>query len=309
MLETQTKLAYTGFGLKILSNIELPELVPHLPHQNRADVTIKRVDLKQLWNRSSNNQCFIFEGNRILFKVPDTGIFLVDEGKTIMVSPDAEADEGLIRLFILGTCMGAILMQRKILPLHGSAIAINGKAYAFVGESGVGKSTLASAFIKKGFQIISDDIIPVLLSNNSKPIVIPSYPQQKLWQESLNQFGMELNNFHPLYARESKYSIPVQTNFYSDNLPLGGVFELVIGEEEKIEIQPIKGLERFHTLYRNTYRNLFLKPLGLIDWHFTTSTKLINQLPLYQVIRPTSRFTAQELVTLFLDNIYKEINS
>ena len=37
-------------------------------------------------------------------------------------------DEDIIRLYILGTCMGAILMQRKILPLHGSAIAINGKA-------------------------------------------------------------------------------------------------------------------------------------------------------------------------------------
>ena len=38
--------------------------------------------------------------------------------------------------------MGALLMQRKILPLHGSAIAIDGKAYAFVGDSGAGKSTL-----------------------------------------------------------------------------------------------------------------------------------------------------------------------
>ena len=57
--------------------------------------------------------------------------------------------------------MGAILMQRKILPLHGSAIAIDGKAYAIVGDSGAGKSTLASAFLKRGYQLLSDDVITV----------------------------------------------------------------------------------------------------------------------------------------------------
>ena len=50
-----------------------------------------------------------------------------------IVSPLKRYDEDVIRLYILGTCMGAILMQRRIFPLHGSAVAINGKAYAFVG--------------------------------------------------------------------------------------------------------------------------------------------------------------------------------
>ena len=75
------------------------------------------------------------------------------------------ANEDHVRLYILGTCMGALLLQRKILPLHGSAIAINGKAYAIVGDSGAGKSTLASAFLNKGYQLLSDDVIPVSLSN------------------------------------------------------------------------------------------------------------------------------------------------
>ena len=76
-------------------------------------------------------------------------------------------DEDVIRLYILGTCMGAILMQRKILPLHGSAIEIDGKAYAIVGDSGAGKSTLASAFLKQGYQLVSDDVIAVSLSQEN----------------------------------------------------------------------------------------------------------------------------------------------
>ena len=78
--------------------------------------------------------------------------------------------------------MGALLMQRKILPLHGSAIAIDGKAYALIGDSGAGKSTLASAFLNKGYQLLSDDVIAVSLLNKKYcQLFIPSYPQQKLW--------------------------------------------------------------------------------------------------------------------------------
>ena len=64
-------------------------------------------------------------------------------------------DEDMIRLYILRDMYGTLLMQRKILPFHGSAIAINGKAYAIVGDSGAGKSTLASAFLKEGYQLLT----------------------------------------------------------------------------------------------------------------------------------------------------------
>ena len=69
-------------------------------------------------------------------------------GNRISFSPAAGAEETAVRLYLLGTCMGALLFQRKLLPLHGSAVVINGKAYAFVGDSGAGKSTLAAAFLK-----------------------------------------------------------------------------------------------------------------------------------------------------------------
>lgn len=60
----------------------------------------------------------------------------MEQGKRIVVSPIPGADERKVRLFILGTCMAVIMMQRGILPLHGSAVVIDGWAYAFVGHSG-----------------------------------------------------------------------------------------------------------------------------------------------------------------------------
>ena len=81
-----------------------------------------------------------------MFHIPETAIFLIQNGNKIVVSPLMGPIEDEIRLYILGTCMGAILLQRKILPLHGSAIAIDGKAYAIVGDSVQGNLPLLLLF-------------------------------------------------------------------------------------------------------------------------------------------------------------------
>src|SRR5690625_2743072 len=128
-----------------------------------------------------------------MVRMTDVGNNKIENGKSISVSPFEGSDDGQIRLNILGTCMGVILMQKKILPIHGSCIAIKGKAYEIVGDSGAGKSTLASTFINQGFQLLTDDVIAVKLSEDNIPIVTPSYPYQKLWQD---RKSTRLNSSH-----------------------------------------------------------------------------------------------------------------
>jgi hypothetical protein len=205
--------------------------------------------------------------------------------------------------------MGAILLQRRILPLHGSAVAIGGKAYAIVGESGAGKSTLASAFLQQGYRLVSDDVIAVSgWRDETGPRVTPSYPQQKLWQDSLRQLGMEENRYPPLFARETKFSVPVASRYCADHVPLAGVIELVKSEEDGsgIEITRIRKLERFHILCNHTYRNIFIPHMGLTEWHFTASAQLVEQVPLFRLYRPASGFTAPQLVTSILQIVQEE---
>jgi ABC-type dipeptide/oligopeptide/nickel transport system ATPase component len=203
--------------------------------------------------------------------------------------------------------MGAVLLQKNILPLHGSAIIIEGKSYAIVGDSGAGKSTLAAAFINRGFQLLSDDVIPVRMTAENVPIVTPAYPQQKLWEESMIHFGLDANEFQPLVARDTKYAIPIHHHFSNKPFPLGGVFELeAAADQYEITIQPIIHLERFYKLFKHTYRNFFIQRAGLMDWHFSTSAKMINQIKMFQVKRPNSHFTADELAELILFRLKKE---
>jgi hypothetical protein len=305
MLNTQKKVMYKAFGLGISSEISLPELTLTSPLSCEIDVEILIDDKVEFKYELENNPYdHIVKDRAVLFYIPDHAYFYIQDGQTIKVIPIRGADESLIRLYILGSCMGALLMQRNIYPLHGSAVEIEGKAYACIGESGAGKSTLASNFLSRGYRLVSDDVIAVSLSSEDQsPMVTPSYPHQKLWKESLDRIGMDEHQYQPIFGRENKFSIPVTSSYYSEPLPLAGVFELGITKNNQIELRSIVGLERFQTLFTHTYRNFLIPRLGLMGWHFSTSASIIKHLDMYQIRRPLNGFCAPQIADFILDTI------
>lgn len=308
MISTKKNYAYYAFGLNILSELPLVELeCPVIPDAN-IDVFIKVLDFPGNAIQLESKRGFTVHKNEVAFEVPNIALFSIRDGKEIIVVPLEEFNEDRVKLYVLGTCMGVLLMQQQILPLHGSAIAVNGKAYAIVGNSGAGKSTLASAFINEGYKLISDDVIPVTFSDNNIPIIQPSYPQQKLWEESLNNFGMDAERYQPLFERETKYSIPVKNSFHNRPIPLGGIFELIKGSAESVEIRKAEGLEGFRILLQHTFRGPLLQRLGLKEWQFVYSSNILRGVQTFQLTRPNSKFTPYDLVSKIL-NIMKEGNS
>lgn len=310
MLETINLTVYKAFGYHIQSSIPFPELQLCGDDEEGIDIVIRTSDLTEAWAAHAiPPQKLVVKENLVMFEIADTAIFSIRDGQAIDVSPMEGANEDRLRLFILGTCMGALLLQRRILPMHGSAVAIDGKAYAIIGHSGNGKSTLASAFLQRGYRLLSDDIIAVTLGENNMPYVIPAYPQQKLWEESMQAFGMETSQYRPLYDRETKYAIPVQSQFADEALPLAGIFELVKTEESKARLRRIEKLERLQLLHRHTYRNLLLADSGLSEWHLQTTASFAGKVDFYQLCRPVQQFTAHQLSSIILTAIGKEITT
>lgn len=301
MLVTEQKFYYWAFGLQIRSNIQMEELLPHLQIKSEPNLEVNVNPVQKLAINSTKYE-FITDNTSVIFHVPEVATFIMNSGKTIKVECLETSDINLVKLYILGTCMGIILLQRKVIPLHGSLIEIEGKAYAFVGHSGAGKSTLASSFINQGYKLVSDDLIAVSLKDR-QPWVVPSYPQQKLWQESLNIFGMERSDYDSIYGREEKYTIPINSHFYSEPLPLGGIFELTKNEQPVVEIQSIPNLNRFHMLFNHTYRNFLLHKLNIMDWHFSLSTEIIPNIMIYQVSRPIVGVTVEVIQEIILNTI------
>ncbi|MBB6730635.1 aldolase [Cohnella zeiphila] len=288
---------YTAFGLSIRSELLLPELPRKSAQQaEEADIDIMIGDLSEAWRASGvQNDYYAFAAGQFLFYVPEVAIYCIRAGKQIVVSPFPGAEAKSIRIYLLGTCMGAILMQRRTLPLHGSAVVINGQAYAFVGESGAGKSTLAATFLKRGYRLLTDDVIAVSPGKDGNPpVVIPAYPQQKLWQESIDRLGMQSGRNRHLYL--SKYAIPVTNGFAAKALPLAGLFELTKTRGREVKLSRFQGLERLAILRMHTYRDFLIPHLGGEQWHFSTIVGMASSVDMYRLQRPSAGFSAHELV-------------
>ncbi|MFC4810029.1 aldolase [Paenibacillus sp. GCM10023250] len=295
------RMRYRAFGLAIASEIDLPELLADAEADGEADVCIRREALTAIWEERAGEEggCYAFGDGEFMLRIEGTGIYRVRDGREIAVTPAEGASETAVRLYLLGTCMGALLFQRQLLPLHGSAVVIGGKAYAFVGDSGAGKSTLAAALLQRGYPLLTDDVVAVTLTRDRVPYVIPAYPQQKLWQESIDRLGMRDGRYVPLYA--TKFGIPVAQRFCSEPVPLAGVFELVKTDGSRAELRRLRGLERLPTVRYHTYRQFLISRLGLDHRHFSTSVSVVDRIAMYQLRRPENGFSADELVALVLE--------
>lgn len=86
------------------------------------------------------------------------------------------------------------LYEQQVLPLamaqagahvfHGGAVAIDGGAVAFVGRSGLGKSTLVAAFAARGYAFFADDCL--LLEESDRGVTVrPHVANIRLWSDSL----------------------------------------------------------------------------------------------------------------------------
>lgn len=297
---TQTASVYRAFGLDMASAIPLPELPPASVGRTAGapDVTIATADpapLREELEATGSNFSLTREGSRFLFLIPDTAVYCIDEGRHIAVAPLPGADPEKVRVYLLGTCFGALLLLRGLLPLHGSAVVVDGRAYAFVGDSGAGKSTLAAALVGMGHRLLSDDVVAVTAGVDGKPYVMPAYPQQKLWRESLDGLGMQAFPYRTIYRETEKFAVPVEGRFGSQPVPLAGVFELGRSDGERIGVGALPVLERLRVMLQHTYRQALIPRLGLVDWHFRAASGIASGITVARLSRPSTGFTAREL--------------
>jgi hypothetical protein len=141
---------YSGFSLTIHSQVELPEL------SNggcQPDVTIRLGTVGPPRKLATIGDEVASPRN--------IGRFRITGGTEIMADLLPGVDTGILRTMLAGPLMAYLLRQRGYLPLHASAVAIDGQGVLFLGESGAGKSTTAAAFSVRGHDVLADDLAAV----------------------------------------------------------------------------------------------------------------------------------------------------
>jgi len=293
---------YQVFGLNIHSEMKLPELIES--RDDSLDVSIKFGKTpNNLKNAKWNGVLFEAAPGEFLFKMKNVGTYYVKEGNLIIIQPVINADISDLRIFLLSTCLGIIILQRGLLPLHGSSFSVDDNAIIVIGATNSGKSTLAAGFYHKGYTVISDDISVVSSYDEDKFIVQPGIPHLKLWKDVLEYFNYS-GKITKIRSRIEKYRIYNTDIIDIKPAQIIKILYLSPSNNDSFKYEKIQGTEKFYILLSNVYRGQFIESLGKVEDIFNTVSRLANKVDLFRVSRPRIDLKINELVDFIERKIF-----
>ncbi|MGR9100484.1 MAG: hypothetical protein ACU826_07935 [Gammaproteobacteria bacterium] len=277
---------YQAFGLQIRSKLELPELLPGEPGKS-ADIQIRLEKIPaELPNARRIDRWTQIRDELFQLEIDHTARYQAIGGNTILVDPDMNAQDMDVRLFLLGSVFGAILHQRKLLPLHASVIAVNRGAVAFAGDSGAGKSTLAAFFQRRGYKIVSDDICLLAPGASSEILAFGAFPRLKLWRDAIDALEIEKDALIRDQYRLEKFHVPLKSAFHQEPLALKSVYLLQYADQSPDKpIEKLSGVEAMSALMRHTYRPELVAELKADREHFWLCAEAARTAGVYRLNR------------------------
>jgi len=308
-----TAYGYRGYGLSLVSELELPEFLPAAV-SDHPDIRIS-FDARALdaWEESADADVDFIPARRggYLLRVPEVAVYHVSGGCDIRIAVAPGADPGLVRLFTIGSAMGMALHQRGILVLHGATVVRGDRARIIAGDSGAGKSTLAARLGRAGCAVLGDDTMALWNApeGGAGKWLWQGSRVFKLWQDSITAMGLGVEGLARLGNRTDKYYMPnpdpgADMMARADAAAHTGVelAEILVLEaaDGPLRIEPLDGIRALQAVAVNTYRPEYVTLLGRDADHFRQCGELARDVPVGRLIRPWGLESIEETLELVL---------
>jgi hypothetical protein len=230
-------------------------------------------------------------GEDYLLEVPGLARFRVDPSAgRIDALAAANCTERTLAHLVSDQVLPRVVCHRGRVVLHASAVMLeDGRAVAFSGATGRGKSTLAAAFCARGFSVLSDDCL-LLEPGNDGVLAIPAYPSLRLWPDSLAAMRESgwLSTAKPVemahYSKKSQLLVHANEVTTPESWPrLAALFLLDLpADDAAVHIEPAGGKEGLMALVENGFAlDVVDKPV--VARNFERSGRLANALPIYRL--------------------------
>ncbi len=209
-------------------------------------------------------------------------------------------------VYLLGPVLGFVLRRLGVLALHASASVVDGRAAAFCGAHGSGKSTTAAAFAAAGHAALSDDVL-ALRPSGSVVLAYPSYDHLRVWEDSARILVGEPGRLPLLTPNwEKRAFVPEELGFLVSRgpVPLGWIFLLQprVADADAPRVEPVRPADAFMALTASTSAN-YLLDQRMRNEEFSLLSDLVSRTPVYRLVPHADPERLPELVACALDRI------
>jgi hypothetical protein len=212
--------------------------------------------------------------------------FLIDASANVVHAawPDELTLEDTV-IYLLGPVLGILLRARGRTCLHASVVAVGGRALAFLGPAGAGKSTIAAAFAQAGHAVLSDDLL-VLGERGGRFWAEPGYSRLRLWPDSVEGlYGVP--DALPLLVEgwEKRYlDLEAEGTFCAEALPLAAIHTIARREQDlpRAAIEPLSHRAALLRLIADVYTGHF-PGRAQRRRDFEVLSRLASEVPVRQV--------------------------
>lgn len=206
-------------------------------------------------------------------------------------------------VYLQGPVLGFALRLRGVTCLHASAVAVNGRAFAVVGQQGMGKSTSAGAFARLGLPVLTDDVL-ALKDQGTRFQVQPGLPRVLLWPESVQALWGDPEALPQVVPTWPKRYLDLQKpgyHFAGQATPLEAIYVLSerSSEDAPTQISPLTGTQGLLELIGNTYGNELLD-IALRAQELELLARLVSCVPIRRVQAPDNRGAIGEICQAIL---------
>jgi hypothetical protein len=221
------------------------------------------------------------DGLWTLLEYCDGARFIVrSDGSEIFVLPAPDMEHESVCTYLVNPILALGLRFRGRTCLHASSVVIGGRAVLFVAPSGSGKSSLAYAFDRRGYRILTDDV--AALQPGDEPIVYSGYPRVRLWPWTVGELLGDAEALPRISADWDKRRFDV-ADFDPSPARIAGVVVLK-GFGPETRLAPAQAQIALLDLLSNAYLD-HLMDSRTRRRDFALLARLVEQVPVAQLCR------------------------
>lgn len=230
---------------------------------------------------------FFHSRHGYLLRFPGLADFEVSvDGRQVIAYPTDGTDDATVEHLYINQLVPLALSRQGLPAFHASVVTVPGGAVAFLGKTGMGKSTLAASFALQGGTFLTDDAL--LIEEQADGCrAQPSHASIRLWEDSVEALvGNDVEKAGPIsYSDKARLLAGGALSYTDEPQPLLAAFVLEREDVGSVYIRELTGLDRYMGWLQNSFL-LDVKDNDLLARHFEWTHRISGTVPTFALDYP-----------------------